>query len=162
MSSSEHVFVRPPDDLAEPAQVLAEALDARERAQDNDASPTTVLSFAIEQNRPGWLEMTKNPYTSHPDVLGSSALDYYSLDLTITAGPNAVTHDAARRVFELVSERLLWPSCLVRNLEFLVADFVPGVGRHEYPAGTTPDVEDLGRWGPRMDALRAIVESPPR
>lgn len=57
--------------------------------------------------------------------------------------------EEARLAFEaLVAGHPDVPALLSRNVEFLVAAYVPGAGMHTFAPGTTLDVDDAEVWEP--------------
>jgi hypothetical protein len=95
-------------------------------------------------------EVTRNIYGAPPDAEPDeiSALDGYGIVYEVRRVPSdeAAGRAAAQRLFDEIVERLPWPALLVDGLDILVAAWHPGVGRTNFPAGTTPDAGDQETW----------------
>ncbi len=95
-------------------------------------------------------EVIRNIYGAPPDPEPDeiSAIDGYDIAWEIRRVPadDDARRAAARQLFDEIVERLRWPALLVDNFSTLVAGWHPSVGRTDFPAGTTPDVDDQRLW----------------
>ncbi|WFE40279.1 hypothetical protein [Micromonospora sp. WMMD998] len=148
MSTFEHIFIR--TDL-DPAGLAAELASLMGLEASRDEAGKVYLSRPASDGRPGIIggEIYGNSYT-YPldDPEEESVIDGYNLvwDLGYSRRDRNVQLDESRRMFRDVTTLGRWPAVLLQGLDLLIAVWSPRSGYHEFPPGTSPDVDHRSLW----------------
>jgi hypothetical protein len=145
VSGSSHIFLGIGLAPREAAQRLAAALGGEAVERDGN------VYVAVQQDdaEVGG-EVMRNVYGAPPDPEPDevSVLDGYDVVYEVRRVPDddVARRAAAAQLFDRIVERLQWPALHVENLDILVAAWRPGLGRADFPAGTSPDAQDEEQW----------------
>jgi hypothetical protein len=96
----------------------------------------------------GWV--TANYLANEPDE--PSILDHYDVLWSIGSSDRRAetVHAEARRLFELATERLPWPTLLMDDGSWLIAVWSPAQGKHDFPERTSWDRKHQELWMPHI------------
>lgn len=151
MSTYEELFIRRNGSVESEARALAEDLEMSAIERDGRLHVRRVASDGVGQVGG---EVYRNHFLNSGPESEIQAFDGYNTVFAIwtTDRSPAKQGSEALRIFrELVGKRPDTAMILTHDLDLVVAAYVPGLGSHEFPEGTTADADDEPVWRPWVD-----------
>jgi hypothetical protein len=151
MSEQEHIFLRSGLSPEDTAQKLAEVLHARIIRHDNGEIGVHRAAAADRVRSIGG-EVIENEYGENdPEPGEESVYDDYDLvfELWLSGYTDEVLlHAESRRLFDEIVAQLPWPAVHAKVGGPLYSASMPGLGRTDFPPGTSSYVESRALWEP--------------
>jgi hypothetical protein len=148
MSTYEELFIRHDGSVDSEARALAEDLGMSAVEHDGRIHIRRAASDGVGQVGG---EVYRNNFLN-PELEGEAqAFDGYSTVFAIWTTDRSLAKQSseALQIFrELVVKRPDTAMVLTHDLDLITAAYVPGLGSHEFPEGTTADVDDEPVWRP--------------
>ena len=150
MADVDHIFVKTDTRPADVAPLLGELL-GMDVTHAN--SGKVYLSRPAPGGGPGEVggEVYENRFAypfDEPEE--ESVIDGYPVvfDVIHTLKDPEVQLSEAKRIFEELTRKAVWPVVLLQGLDLLVAAWTPELGVTWFPDRVTPDASDRSRWLP--------------
>ena len=151
MSETEHIFLHTGVPPEEAARRLAAALNGTIVRHAHGESAVRRPALADPVRSIGG-EVIENEYgESDPEPGDEAVYDRYDTVFEVWLSGRTdedLLHAEAARLFDEIIERLAWPAVHTHVGGTLYAAYKPGLGRTDFPDGTSYAADGIDRWRP--------------
>lgn len=148
MATFEELFIRRSGPIESEARALAEALGATLTEHEGRIYLSRAAVDGVGKTGG---EVYRNHFIYPEPEDGAQAFDGYDTVFAIWTTERSSTKQSSEafHIFrELILKRPDIAMILTHDLDLIIAAYTPGLGTHEFPDGTTVDVDDESVWRP--------------